>query len=70
MTEAAKINATYKDLLKVFVWLFVTWTEKIVMFNRHSKCSGAEALLSIFKNKTDEMPDRVELLTQLRLVNF
>lgn len=36
------------------------------MFNKNSKCSGAEALLNIFKNEIDEMPDREELLTQLR----
>lgn len=74
MIEAAKINATYKDLLKLLV---CDMNNESCMFNKCSECPGTEALLDNLKNEIDEMPeeicfkqwvntDRAELITQIK----
>lgn len=74
MIEAAKKNATYKDLLKLLV---CDMNNESCMFNKCSECPGTEALLDNLKNEIDEMPeeicfkqwvntDRAELITQIK----
>lgn len=74
MIEAAKINASYKDLLKLLV---CDMNKESCMFNKCSECPGKETLLDTLNQRIDEMPeeicfkqwvntDRAELITQVK----